>query len=125
MRPTPSVIVLLVLAAVPCALAAPSAAADSPDGGMVVRVTTTPDIEREFESRFIAQRLNALGLSPSDVQARLDGLSNEEVHQLARSLRSTATAFYALPLFVALVALVGIAAAASRWHGPGATRRSL
>lgn len=103
------VIVWLVAVALPAAVpAAPAPGVRMSEPILVLSGGT--EIQREFEARFIAQRWNALGLSSSDVQARLDGLSDEEVHQLAGNLRGTATAVTAFPLFIGLMAIIGLAA---------------
>ena len=66
------------------------------------------DFQFELESKRIARRLANLGLSPADVQARLDSLTDEQVHQVARKLEGVVSR----EAFILLVALLGVAAVA-------------
>ena len=85
----------------------------SPDATMAA-----PEFQREFESHLIAQRLSALGLGPSDVQARLDGLTDEQIHQLARNVDARASAGGGLLALIGVGAVIALVLAAHRARRP-------
>ena len=97
-------------------------AAGPPSGGYAQapynRTTAEPEFQREVESQLITQRLSALGLGPSDVQARLDGLTDEQIHQLARNLDATASAGGSLLALIGLVAVLALVLVAHRASRP-------
>ena len=45
-------------------------------------------VQRVLEHKLIRQRLEDLGLSPEEAHARLDGLSDAQLHQLAMQIES-------------------------------------
>ncbi len=92
-RPLISLVVLLVT--LPVLLTAPSAqAAFAPT---VVRGAAGTPVDREadlatlravLERRLVQQRLVDLGLDPDEASARLDALSDEELHAAADQMRA-------------------------------------
>ncbi|HZS12198.1 MAG TPA: PA2779 family protein [Nitrospirales bacterium] len=79
---------------------------------------SAPEFQRELESRLIAQRLSGLGLGPSDVQARLDGLTDEQIHQLARNVDATASAGGGMLALIGLGAILTLVMLARRANRP-------
>jgi hypothetical protein len=59
------------------ALAGPSAS---------TRVADVQHIQAQLESKLVAQRLSDVGLTPSEVQERLAGLNDDQLHQVAQNL---------------------------------------
>jgi hypothetical protein len=80
----------------------------APSPGQSAVFQQIQDFQFELESKRIARRLANLGLSPADVQARLDSLTDEQVHQVARKLEGVV----GREAFILLVALLGITAVA-------------
>ena len=52
----------------------------------VNRIADLEKIQKVIEVKMIRERLNALGLSQEEIQARLNQMSNDQVHQLAVNL---------------------------------------
>jgi hypothetical protein len=50
------------------------------------RDTDLPQVQRHLEGKLITQRLAELGLTTEEVQARIAGLTDEQLHQLATNL---------------------------------------
>jgi Family of unknown function (DUF6627) len=50
------------------------------------RIADLEKIQKVIEVKMIRERLNALGLSQEEIQARLTQMSNDQVHQLAVKL---------------------------------------
>jgi uncharacterized protein DUF6627 len=50
------------------------------------RDTDLLQVQRHLEGKLVTQRLAELGLTTEEVQARLAGLTNEQLHQLAGNL---------------------------------------
>lgn len=84
------------------AMFVPSAGADA------VRKADTATIQKTLESTVVKQRLMDYGLSPDEAMAKVNQLSNEQVHQLASrldSLQAGADGADAL-IFLLLVAIL-------------------
>jgi len=47
------------------------------------RISELPKIQKSLEMKMIRERLKELGLSPDEIQGRLNQLSNLQVHELA------------------------------------------
>lgn len=57
------------------------------DGGAKIdRVADTQTIQRVLESKVVVQRLTDMGLSVEEVQASMDKLSSEDLHQIATNM---------------------------------------
>ncbi len=52
----------------------------------VNRIADLEKIQKVIEVKMIRERLHALGLSQEEIQARLNQMSNDQVHQLALEL---------------------------------------
>ncbi len=52
----------------------------------VNRIADLEKIQKVIQVKMIRERLNALGLSQEEIQARLNQMSNDQVHQLAVNL---------------------------------------
>jgi hypothetical protein len=50
------------------------------------RVADIEHIQAQLESKQVAQRLSDIGLTPSEVQDRLAGLNDDQLHQVAQNL---------------------------------------
>ena len=50
------------------------------------RVADLEQIQAQLESKLVAQRLSDIGLTPSEVQDRLAGLNDDQLHQVAQNL---------------------------------------
>jgi hypothetical protein len=50
------------------------------------RVADIEQIQAQLESKLVAQRLSDVGLTPSEVQDRLAGLTDYQLHQVAQNL---------------------------------------
>ncbi len=95
-------IVLITLPAQGWAMFIPSTGADA------VRKADMATIQKTLESTVIKQRLMDYGLSPEEAMAKVNNLSNEQVHQFATqldSLQAGADGVDAL-IFLLLVAIV-------------------
>lgn len=107
-RPLVNLLVLLVaLPALVVAPAAQAALAPTPvvgaGGAPADREADLADIRRELERRQVHQRLVDLGLDPAEASARLDALSDEEVHAAADQVRSLVPGGDGLGLAVGLL----------------------
>ena len=57
------------------------------DGGVKIdRAADTQKIQRVLESKVVVQRLTDMGLSVEEVQASMDKLSPEDLHQIATNM---------------------------------------
>ena len=57
------------------------------DGGAKIdRAADTQTIQRVLESKVVVQRLTDMGLSVEEVQASMDKLSSEDLHQIATNM---------------------------------------
>jgi len=63
-------------------------------------------IQATLESKILRQKLHALGLSDTEVQARLSKMSDAEVHQMASQIRSVHPAGDVLVGVLVIVLLV-------------------
>jgi hypothetical protein len=50
------------------------------------RAADLEQIQAKLESKLVAQRLSDLGLTSEEVQARIQSLSSEQIHQVAQNL---------------------------------------
>ncbi len=80
----------------------------------VQRLVDLQELQRHLESKMFAQRLADLGLSPGDVQARLQGLSDEQLHQVAQQLDGVQTGGE-LILILAIIGAVVLVLALLGW----------
>ncbi len=64
-------------------------------------------IQAFLETRLVAQRLADLGFNAQEVQSRLNGLSDDQIHQVARNLDGLQTGGdSALGIVIALLVIV-------------------
>jgi hypothetical protein len=62
-------------------------------------------IQKTLESRILQQRITEYGMSPEEARARIDRLSDEQVHQLAANLDSLQAGGDAVGALIFLVAV--------------------
>jgi len=75
-----------------------------------MRQQDTATIKKVLEQKLVKQRLKALGYSEDEVKARLDKLSDNELHRFATQLDALAVGGDALGVLVAILVIVGIIA---------------
>ena len=63
-------------------------------------------IRQFLETKAVQNRLEALGYSPEEVQARLSSLSDEEIHQLAGQINTLTTGGDGLGVVIAILVIV-------------------
>ncbi|MEK6745020.1 MAG: PA2779 family protein [Nitrospirota bacterium] len=76
----------LIIAVFALALPAPGWAMLIPAGQAVTRSTDQTKVQSALESSVIKQRLLDFGLTPEETTARLNRLSDEQVHRLAANM---------------------------------------
>ena len=64
----------------------PSEVVGQPSMPSMNRIADLEKIQKVIEVKMIRERLNALGLSQEEIQARITQMSNDQVHQLAVKL---------------------------------------
>ena len=82
-------LVLLILGGLPenvTAALIPSNAGGADGVATFDRATDTQTIQRVLESKVVVQRLTDMGLSVEEVQASMDKLSPEDLHQIATNM---------------------------------------
>lgn len=76
------------------------------DGGAKFdRAADTQTIQRVLESKVVVQRLTDMGLSVEEVQASMDKLSPEDLHQIATNMDGVQAGGY-LGILIGLLVLV-------------------
>ena len=75
-----------------------------------IRQQDIATIKMILEQKLVKQRLKALGFSEDEVKARLDKLSNNELHKFATQLDTLAAGGDGLGVLVAILLIVGIIA---------------
>ncbi|MCG2776715.1 MAG: PA2779 family protein [Desulfobacterales bacterium] len=75
-----------------------------------MRQQDTATIKKVLEQKLVKQRLKALGYSEDEVKARLDKLSDNELHRFATQLDALAAGGDVLGVLVAILVIVGIIA---------------
>ena len=75
-----------------------------------MRQQDTATIKKVLEQKLIKQRLQALGYSGDEVTARLDKLSDNELHRFATQLDTIAAGGDGLSVIVTILVIVGIIA---------------
>ena len=75
-----------------------------------MRQQDTATIKKVLEQKLIKQRLQALGYSGDEVKARLDKLSDNELHRFATQLDTIAAGGDGLSVIVTILVIVGIIA---------------
>lgn len=76
------------------------------DGGAKIdRAADTQTIQRVLESKVVVQRLTDMGLSVEEVQASMDKLSPEDLHQIATNMDGVQAGGY-LGILIGLLVLV-------------------
>lgn len=68
------------------------APADQPSVGASTRADDLQSVQRVLEMKMVQQRLLDVGLTPDDVTAKLAGLSDSQLHQLAAQIDSVVPA---------------------------------
>ncbi len=96
--------VLISLPAQGWAMFIPSGEADA------VRKADMASIQKTVESTIVKQRLMDYGLSPDEAMARINKLSNEQIHQFATQLNSLQAGADGVDtlIFLLLVAIVAV-----------------
>ena len=85
-----ALLVLLSLAALDIAPAAAGLAPSRVSGSTSITSTRDADLlmaQRAFENRIVAQKLRDYGVTPDDAQARLEGMSDQDLHTLASATK--------------------------------------
>lgn len=67
-------------------------------------------VKKILEQKLVQQRLKTLGFSGDEVKARLDKLSDDELHRFATQLDTLAAGGDGLGVLVAILVIVGIIA---------------
>ena len=75
-----------------------------------MRQQDTATIKKVIEQKLVKQRLKALGYSEDEVKARLDKLSDNELHRFATQLDALAAGGDALGVLLAILVIVAIIA---------------
>ena len=75
-----------------------------------MRQQDTATIKKVLEQKLVKQRLKVLGYSEDEVKARLDKLSDNELHRFATQLDTLTAGGDALGVLVAILVIVGIIA---------------
>jgi hypothetical protein len=75
-----------------------------------MRLQDTATIKKALEQKLVKQRLKSLGYSEDEVKARLDMLSDNELHRFATQLDALTAGGDALSVLVAILVIVGIIA---------------
>ena len=75
-----------------------------------MRQQDTATIKKVIEQKLVKQRLKALGYSEDEVKARLDKLSDNELHRFATQLDALTAGGDALGVLVAILVIVAIIA---------------
>jgi hypothetical protein len=75
-----------------------------------MRLQDTATIKKALEQKLVKQRLKSLGYSEDEVKARLDMLSDNELHRFATQLDALIAGGDALSVLVAILVIVGIIA---------------
>ena len=91
---------------------APAAAGLAPSRlSGTTEITSTRDadvqvIERALEHKLVAQKLHDYGVSPAEVRARLDRLSDADVHQLATASKGLPSGGDGLGTLIAILVII-------------------
>lgn len=83
--------------------AAPSQGTANPPGGTLGRPADLARIQTALESKIVRQKLLDYGLSPADAMARMNKLSDEQLHVLASRTDSLQAGSDGAELFFGLV----------------------
>ena len=75
-----------------------------------MRQQDTATIKKVIEQKLVKQRLKALGYSEDEVKARLDKLSDNELHRFATQLDALTAGGDVLGVLVVILVIVGIIA---------------
>ena len=75
-----------------------------------MRQQDTATIKKVLEQKLVKQRLKVLGYSEDEVKARLDKLSDNELHRFATQLDTLTAGGDALGVLLAILIIVGIIA---------------
>jgi len=75
-----------------------------------MRQQDTTTIKKVLEQKLVKQRLKALGYNEDEVKARLDKLSDNELHRFATQLDTLTAGGDVLGVLVAILVIVGIIA---------------
>jgi len=69
------------------------------------RAADMENIQRVLESKIVSGKLEQMGLSMSEIKARLDKLSDQELHQFASRMNSLAPGGDAIGIIIALLVI--------------------
>ena len=75
-----------------------------------MRQQDTTTIKKVLEQKLVKQRLKVLGYSEDEVKARLDKLSDNELHRFTTQLDALIAGGDALSVLVAILVIIGIIA---------------
>jgi phage regulator Rha-like protein len=98
------IVVMGILGIVPRVDAAFIQSFDSMDQSFQAKELET--VRQFLESKAVTNRLEALGYSPEEAQARLSSLSSEEIHQLATNINTLTTGGDGLGVVIAILVIV-------------------
>jgi hypothetical protein len=70
------------------AMLAPANPSTSSDSSSTQRMEELSNIQRVLEAKMVRQRLEDLGVSPDEIAAKLNRLSDAQIHQIATQLES-------------------------------------
>ena len=79
---------ILIIGCVPSESMAYIVGSNSLDGAASSRAVDMENIQRVLESKIVSERLEQAGLSRAEIKARLDKLSDPELHQFASQVNS-------------------------------------
>lgn len=98
------IVVMGILGIVPRVDAAFIQSFDSMDQSFQAKELET--VRQFLETKAVTNRLEALGYSPEEAQARLSSLSSEEIHQLATNINTLTTGGDGLGVVIAILVIV-------------------
>lgn len=70
------------------AMLAPAQTASAADGPALDRAADLKAVQAALESKIVRERLKALGLNDKEIESRLGKLSDQQVHKLAKDVKT-------------------------------------
>jgi hypothetical protein len=70
------------------AMLAPAQSVPAADGPALDRATDLKTVQTALESKIVRERLKALGLNDKEIDSRLSKLSDQQVHKLAKDVKT-------------------------------------
>jgi transcriptional regulator of heat shock response len=75
-----------------------------------IRQQDVDTVKKILEQKLVKQRLNALGFSEEEIKARLDKLTDNELHRFATQLDTLTSGGDALGVAITILVIIGIIA---------------